>query len=109
VVSNLINNAIEASPAKSSILVIVRLAEDQSLILSVMDQGKGIPEEDLKKLGNYGFTRGKAKGSGIGLSSAKEFLSELGANLEIDSMLDVGTTVSMRFPRLCPAVTNWPP
>jgi len=105
VISNLINNAIEASPAKSTILVIVRLAEDQSLILSVMDQGRGIPEEDLKNLGTYGFTSGKVAGSGLGLFSAKEFLSELGAKLEVDSMLDVGTTVSMRFPRLCPAVT----
>ena len=105
VISNLINNAIEASPAKSTILVNVRLAEDQSLILSVMDQGRGIPEEDLKNLGTYGFTSGKVAGSGLGLFSAKEFLSELGAKLEVDSMLDVGTTVSMRFPRMCPAVT----
>jgi signal transduction histidine kinase len=104
VMSNLLNNAIEASPEKIAIVVSVRLAPDESLVLSVMDQGKGIPEEDLAKIGNYGFTNGKAGGSGIGLYSARNFLSELGAFLEVDSILDVGTTVSMRFPRECAAV-----
>lgn len=104
VISNLINNAIEASPPRSAILILVRLAEDQSLILSVMDQGKGIPESELIKLGAYGFTHGKPEGSGIGLFSAREFLSDLGAKLEVDSTLEVGTTVSMRFPKECAAV-----
>lgn len=104
VISNLINNAIEASPPKSVILILVRLAEDQSLILSVMDQGKGIPSSELENLGAYGFTHGKPKGSGVGLFSAREFLSDLGAKLEVDSILEVGTTVSMRFPKECPAV-----
>jgi signal transduction histidine kinase len=104
VVSNLLNNAIEASPPNSTILVLVRLAEDQSLVLSVMDQGKGIPESDLERIGCYGFTNGKSGGSGIGLYSARKFLAEFGARLEIDSALEVGTTVSMRFPKDCHAV-----
>ncbi|MBU6153121.1 MAG: sensor histidine kinase [Bdellovibrionales bacterium] len=101
VISNLLNNAIEASAPKSGILVSVRLAEDQSLILSVMDQGRGIPEEDLDQVGVRGFSRGKPGGSGLGLSSARDFLAELGARLEVNSILDVGTTVSMLFPREC--------
>ncbi len=108
VISNLLNNAIEASPAKSAIVVNVRLAEDQSLILSVMDQGKGISAEDLKHMGVRGFTRGKAEGSGLGLWAAREFLTSLGARLEVDSMLDVGTTVSMLFPRECWAMIQAP-
>ena len=106
VISNLLNNAIEASPARSGIVVSVRLSKDQSLILSVMDQGKGISGEDLKHLGVRGFTRGKADGSGLGLWSAREFLAGLGARLEVDSMVDVGTTVSMLFPRECWAMVS---
>ena len=70
VLSNLINNGVEALGSKGS--VTVRLAaEDGRILIQVQDNGKGIPPEVLARLGGKGETHGKAGGSGLGLYHAK--------------------------------------
>jgi signal transduction histidine kinase len=101
VISNLINNSVEASTPGSLIKIEVKRADDDSLILSIIDHGKGIAKTDLRWLGTYGFTRDKENGSGLGLFSVKEFLSAIGAKLEVDSVLGLGTSVSLHFPARC--------
>jgi signal transduction histidine kinase len=96
-VSNLINNAIEASSNGSEITVDLT-NQNEMIKIQIKDQGYGISAENLKKIGMKGFTANKANGTGIGLFYAKQFVERLGGKLMVDSVLNQGTTVSMILP-----------
>lgn len=96
--SNLVNNAVEALGDKGA--VDVRLAhEDKTIILTVSDDGKGIPPEILAKLGRRGETHGKAGGSGLGLFHARTTAESWGGSLEITSAPGHGTAVTIKLPK----------
>ncbi|MBI4669796.1 MAG: HAMP domain-containing histidine kinase, partial [Elusimicrobia bacterium] len=85
VLSNLINNAVEALGEKG--IVTVSLACDTGqILLKVQDDGKGIPPEILSKLGQKGQTHGKSGGSGLGLYHARTSLELWGGSLGIASI-----------------------
>ncbi|OGR46075.1 MAG: hypothetical protein A2X37_06185 [Elusimicrobia bacterium GWA2_66_18] len=101
VLSNLINNAVESLPEKG--LVTVQLAANgDSTEIRVQDNGKGIPQDVLARLGQRGETHGKAGGSGLGLYHAKTSVGSWGGSLIIDSELGKGTAVTIRLPRARP-------
>lgn len=96
--SNLVNNAVEALGDKGA--VDVRLAhEDKTIVLTVSDDGKGIPPEILVKLGQRGETHGKAGGSGLGLFHARSTAESWGGSLEITSTPGQGTAVIIKLPK----------
>lgn len=96
--SNLVNNSVEALGDKGA--VDVRLThEDESIILTVSDDGKGIPPEILAKLGRRGETHGKAGGSGLGLFHARSTAESWGGSLEITSAPGQGTAVAIKLPK----------
>ena len=73
--------------------------------IAVTDTGRGIPAEDLDRVFEEYFqldnhARDKHKGLGLGLSIVKHLVSLLGGDLEIDSTVDVGTTVRVTLPSL---------
>jgi signal transduction histidine kinase len=106
VVSNLMNNAIDAISSEGDITLSVRDVGAEILIL-VRDNGKGIPNQFLSKLGERGFSHGKEKsgeGFGFGLHHARETVQGIGGRLEIESIEHQGTVVTLRLPKsLIPA------
>lgn len=99
--SNLVTNAFEAVGTKGR--VVVRLsAEDGAAMLSVEDDGPGMPAEALARLGQRGATVGKAGGSGLGLFHAREAAQAWGGRLEAESTPGRGTTVRLRLVRAAP-------
>jgi signal transduction histidine kinase len=95
--SNIIENAIEALSGKGT--VYIRIHYNNNLIhLSITDNGKGIPASILSQLGQYGVTYNKQFGSGLGLYHAKKTMEQLGGKLEIVSELGKGTDVILVFP-----------
>jgi len=97
-VSNLVNNAVEVLGDKGSVKV--GLAHDEkSVVLTVADNGKGIPPEILAKLGQRGETHGKVGGSGLGLYHARTTVEGWGGSLNIASELGKGTTVTIKLPK----------
>lgn len=97
-VSNLINNAVEASSVGSS--VAVKLRSDNTFIkIEIVDSGKGIPEELISKVGTKNFTSGKINGTGIGVFYSRQFVESLGGQLKIDSAVQKGTNVSLSIPK----------
>jgi signal transduction histidine kinase len=100
VVSNLLDNAIEAlgNSSESEISVFLRIY-GKSVSLSIADNGPGIPKNILAQLGQKGATFGKAGGSGLGLYGAKQYLEKLGGKLEIQSQEGSGTMVVVTVPR----------
>ncbi len=105
---NLLTNAVKYSPEQTSIEV-RGMAESGRLRLSVQDQGIGIGEADLAKLGTRFFRTAEAErsgiaGTGIGLSIVREILSRHGGELEVTSRLGEGSC----FTIVVPAVSSTP-
>lgn len=101
VLSNLVNNAVEALGDRGK--VDVRLAEEgDRVILTIADDGKGISPEILAKLGKKGETHGKAGGSGLGLFHARTVVESWGGALAIASAPGKGATVTIRLPKAEP-------
>ncbi|MGZ3772718.1 MAG: sensor histidine kinase [Pseudobdellovibrionaceae bacterium] len=96
VISNLLNNAIEAT-VKTKKPIAVVLEEGTPVSLKIVDNGQGIPKHILHTLGSKGATYGKAQGQGLGLYNAKQCLEKWGGTLEIESKEGAGTTVVLKF------------
>ncbi len=97
VVRNLLTNAIKFSYPDSEI-VLDALENDARVVLSVKDSGKGISENDIKKLFKPGeIVAGKGtngeEGSGIGLLLCKEYVNFNSGKIWVESQLGRGSTI----------------
>lgn len=109
VVTNLIENAIKYSPAGGSITIATD-ATDSAARVIVTDQGIGIPEADLARLGTPFFRGSNASarnfnGLGLGLHLSKAIVEAHGGELTFNSIEGAGTTVIVSLP---PANTEGP-
>ena len=74
------------------------------MLISVTDLGKGIPPEDLDRIFEKFYRRGKpdgrAPGTGLGLSIARGFVEAMGGKIHAESpaLKKRGTRIVMRFP-----------
>lgn len=100
--ANLLANALDASRAGGKIGVYVTKENDVTISLEVRDNGAGIPMSILEKVGIPGFT-GKVGGSGLGLSSAKEYVESWNGTLAVASVEGQGTSIRILLPRANPS------
>ena len=102
VLSNLINNSAEALVSGGQVVIRITSDRDCSLI-SISDNGVGIPMEILNQLGRPGVTYGKVGrsygGSGLGIYHAKRTVEDAGGSMVIESKVGVGTLVKIRLPK----------
>lgn len=97
VISNLLNNAIEALQKEGKITL--KLTQALGIAtLCITDNGCGIPEAVLEKIKTQGGSYGKKTGSGIGVATAIEFLKKSGGNFDIQSEVGRGTSVILSLP-----------
>ncbi len=95
---NVIDNAIKYSDEGAVITITAEKTEDM-LHISVADTGCGIAESDLPKVkAKFYKANSTRRGSGIGLAVADEIISMHGGSLDIQSELNVGTTVTITLP-----------
>ncbi len=99
VFSNILNNAVEVLGTKGEIIVSGTTAASFSEY-TVTDNGKGMTDELLSRVGHAGVTEGKVGGSGLGLSHAINTLRACGGDVVIRSELGKGTSVTLRCPQL---------
>ncbi|GAB3796837.1 ATP-binding protein [Virgibacillus kimchii] len=96
VLINLVKNAIEAMDEPG--VIQLKAASDKSGIhLSIIDEGSGIPEELIHKLGEPFFTT-KQSGTGLGIMISKQILEQHAAELEIKQNKEKGSTFLIHFP-----------
>ncbi len=103
VVSNLVGNAAKYSPPdRCRITITVAPDEDGHAVLSVKDEGIGIPAGELGRVLDlyYRATNvpSESQGSGIGLAGSRQIIDQHGGTLTIESAEGVGTTVTVRLP-----------
>ena len=100
IATNLISNAIKYSPQGNSIQVFVE-RRDEQIVLTVRDQGIGIPEVDQPRLFTA-FQRasnvGGISGTGLGLAIVKQAVELHGGKIDLESQVGVGTTVIVKIP-----------
>ncbi len=100
---NIVLNGVQAMPDGGTLRLTVKRDGDSALI-SVRDQGAGIPENIRDKIFNLYFTT-KTGGSGIGLAMAYRVVQLHHGSVEFTSIIDHGTTFYLRFP-LAEAAAN---
>jgi signal transduction histidine kinase len=98
---NVLTNAEKYSPASKEIKITM-LNKDLEVGIEVCDQGVGMSEEQVKHVGER-FWRadksGSVPGTGLGMSIVKEIVEFHGGRVEIKSIPNVGTTVTLWFPQ----------
>lgn len=94
---NLIKNAIESMPQGGRIIILVDSKDDQVQV-DVIDQGCGIPEDQLAKIGKAFYTS-KENGTGLGLMVTKNIIDQHGGTIKFTSEVGKGTIVEVNFPK----------
>ncbi len=101
VLENLIDNAIEHTPAAGTISVTTRL-QGQTVGVQVGDTGRGIPPEDLRQVFDCFFkargSDGDARHAGLGLAITRRILDLHDSKVEVTSRMGVGTAVIFSLP-----------
>lgn len=102
VIDNILNNAIKYSPDGGKITVSMKTTDDQ-MILSISDQGLGIPKEDLPKIFDRFYRVDKARsraqgGTGLGLAIAKEIIKQHNGFIWAKSEYGKGSTFTIVLP-----------
>ena len=98
VLSNLINNSIEAITT-AGIVNIHLYCDTNSIIITIEDNGCGIPDHILPKITQQGFSYQKDSGAGFGLSYAKNHIEQVNGKLQIESIVAAGTKITISLPR----------
>jgi signal transduction histidine kinase len=93
---NLLQNALDAVEDGGEIKCIACRSRDRVMV-SIADNGPGIPEEQQTKIFNLYYTT-KASGMGLGLSIVHQIVSEHGGEISVTSHPDQGTTFRILFP-----------
>jgi hypothetical protein len=104
VVLNLIENADKYSPPDRPIQVLLEQEQGGGLRISVIDQGIGIPPQDLPRIFDR-FHRGsnaspQMRGSGLGLSVVKLLVEAMGGTITVVSQLEQGSCFQIHLPPL---------
>ena len=95
---NLLTNAIKYSPVGSRVLISV-VQEDESLEISVSDQGPGIPANQQSRIFDryYRIPGSDGKGTGLGLSISKEIVLQMGGEIGVKSEEGKGSRFYIRL------------
>ncbi len=102
VIDNIMNNAIKYSPDGG--VVTARMIDNQKeVVLSITDQGLGIPKKDLGHIFDRFFRVDKARsraqgGTGLGLAISKEIIERFGGRIWVESAEGQGSTFSISLP-----------
>jgi two-component system heavy metal sensor histidine kinase CusS len=107
-VTNLLSNALRHTPNGGQIVLSLARDRDGSLVVKVEDSGYGIHPEHLPRVCErlYSVQRRAGHGreqSGLGLSIVKSIVELHGGSIAIESALNRGTSVLLRFPAAAPA------
>jgi two-component system sensor histidine kinase VicK len=104
VFQNIVSNSIKYTEENG--WVKIKVYKGENLInIDIEDNGIGIPNEDKDRIFDrfYRVEKGRSRdlgGTGLGLSIAKEIVEAFGGEIQIESQLNIGTTVKIKLPLL---------
>ncbi len=106
VMLNILSNAVKFTPAGGDVRVLLRHnVTDDTVTIQVKDSGIGISPKDISRVmqpfGQVDSTLArKYEGTGLGLPLSKKFVEILGGNFNINSEVNIGTTIIITMPRM---------
>ncbi|MBP3039240.1 cell wall metabolism sensor histidine kinase WalK [Bacillaceae bacterium Marseille-Q3522] len=111
VLDNMISNALKYSPKGGKITFSLK-EEEERIIISVTDQGVGIPKKNIARIFDRFYRVDKARsrklgGTGLGLAIAKEIIEAHGGKIWASSQEDRGTTISFSLPYVRSEEDEW--
>jgi two-component system phosphate regulon sensor histidine kinase PhoR len=100
---NILDNAVKFTPEKGKVSISAKDKGDGTVEIRISDTGIGVPQNEISRLGERFYRVEKTRsrelgGTGLGLSIVKHLMTAHGGEIEIQSRLGVGTTVSLFFP-----------
>ncbi|HSQ88039.1 ATP-binding protein [Romboutsia sp.] len=100
---NLIDNAIKYTPENKDVHINVGIKQN-SIVISVKDEGVGIPEEDIDRIFERFYRVDKARsrdvgGTGLGLAITKHIIKYLGGSINVKSELEKGSEFIVTIPQ----------
>lgn len=112
VISNLIQNALEAVSPGHGVVEVAGRVESDDLVLGVTDNGRGIdPEEQTRIFTAFYTTKDVGRGIGMGLTITRRCVVALGGTISVRSQPGVGSEFTVRVPRQQPrrrSASSWP-
>ncbi|WP_077215191.1 cell wall metabolism sensor histidine kinase WalK [Bacillus dakarensis] len=111
VLDNIISNALKYSPEGGKVTFNM-VEQEEQLVISISDEGVGIPKENIEKIFDRFYRVDKARtrklgGTGLGLAIAKEMVEAHGGNIWADSVEGHGTTISFSLPYVQTEEDDW--
>ncbi|WP_075983342.1 cell wall metabolism sensor histidine kinase WalK [Bacillus massilinigeriensis] len=111
VLDNIISNALKFSPEGGMIKFSMQ-ENDNKIVISISDQGVGIPKANIKRIFDRFYRVDKARsrklgGTGLGLAIAKEMVEAHGGNIWASSVEGKGTTISFSLPYVKTEEDDW--
>jgi two-component system phosphate regulon sensor histidine kinase PhoR len=100
---NLLDNGIKYSSPKTSIRLVIEATEGY-VLLKVIDQGRGIPPKDLRRIFERFYRVNKERsrevgGTGLGLSIVKHVVTLHGGTVQVESQENEGSTFTIQLPQ----------
>jgi len=98
---NLVSNAIKYTPEGGRVEMAIGPGENDTVRISVSDNGIGIPRDEITRLSAEFFRASNVKnviGTGLGLAIVKEIVNQHGGQIYVESKEGLGTTFSVYFP-----------
>jgi signal transduction histidine kinase len=96
--TNLLSNAVDAcSERRQCVVTINEVLKDDFVIISITDNGEGIPEEMQSKIFTPNFTT-KTSGTGLGLAMCKSIVEQAGGSIWFETVEEKGTTFFVELP-----------
>ncbi|MFJ5963662.1 PAS domain S-box protein [Bacillus sp. NPDC093026] len=94
---NILKNAIEVMPQKGNVYVSIKRKGEDHIVISLRDEGCGMAEDKLKRLGEPFYTT-KERGTGLGLMVSYKIIEEHQGTIEVESEEGVGTVFHLTLP-----------
>ncbi len=98
ILNNLILNAIDALNDTDRPKIEINLeSQKNKVILTISDNGCGIPKENIKRIFDFFYSTKPTSGTGLGLAMVKKIIELYTGSIEVNSFVSQGTTFKLRF------------
>jgi two-component system OmpR family sensor kinase/two-component system sensor histidine kinase BaeS len=97
VLTNVVGNALQHTPAGGTIAVSLENRSDQ-IVMTVADTGSGVPADELSRIFDRFYRGAGSRGSGLGLAIARRLVVAHGGTITAASELGRGTTITLTLP-----------
>ncbi|MDX8342350.1 HAMP domain-containing sensor histidine kinase [Rossellomorea sp. YZS02] len=102
ILDNVLSNAVKYNPVGTEIVVSLRSIENQLMVITIKDDGKGMDNESLNKLFQRYYrgtsTTERTSGSGLGMAITKQLIELHGGSINVTSVPGRGTKVRIMVP-----------